>query len=139
MKAGTLMTTYPVTVTTETTVAVALDLMRRLDVRHLPVVERGALVGIVSDRDLASLGFDGVFLDQGPDGLRRTLAMPVLEVMQPDVACVRHDTELSDVIELLLEQKVGAIPVVHPDTRAVVGIISYLDALRAAGDLFRAK
>jgi CBS domain-containing protein len=37
-------------------------------------------------------------------------------------------------VALLLEHKIGAIPVVHPDTRAVVGIVSYIDVLRAVQD-----
>jgi acetoin utilization protein AcuB len=134
MKTGTLMTTYPVTVTYQSTLADALILMRRLDVRHLPVVERGALVGIVSDRDLAHLDFGAALTDQGADALRRELATSVLKVMRSDVVSVEPETELTEVIELLLEHKVGAIPVVHPDTKAVVGIISYLDILRAIQD-----
>ena len=131
------MTTWPVTVTYQTTIGQAMVLMRRLDVRHLPVVERGALVGIVSDRDLLYLDFRAALTDQGADSLGRELATSVLKIMRSDVVCVRPETELSDVIELLIENKIGAIPVVHPDTKAVLGIVSYLDVLRAAQDVFK--
>jgi acetoin utilization protein AcuB len=40
------------------------------------------------------------------------------------------EDDLDDVIELMLEHKVGAIPVVRPDTRDVMGIVSYIDVLR---------
>ena len=129
MRAGTLMTTYPVTVTPEATVAEALDLMRDLDVRHLPVVERGALVGMLSDRDLRHVNLSRLLTDA--DALRRELAAPVAELMRSDVICVEAETDLSDVIELLLENKIGALPVIQPDTQAVVGIVSYIDVLRA--------
>lgn len=129
MRAGTLMTTYPVTVTPEATVAEALDLMRDLDVRHLPVVERGSLVGMLSDRDLRHVNLSRLLTD--PDALRRELAAPVAELMRSDVICVEAETDLSDVIELLLEHKIGALPVIQPDTQAVVGIVSYIDVLRA--------
>ena len=50
------MTTHPITIHPLTTVARAVQLLQTLDFRHLPVVdERGALVGMVSDRDLRSL------------------------------------------------------------------------------------
>jgi acetoin utilization protein AcuB len=50
------------------------------------------------------------------------------------VICVEPETALGDVVELLLEHKVGALPVVRPDTREVIGIVSYIDVLRALRD-----
>lgn len=134
MRAGTLMTTYPVTVTTEATIAEALELMRDLDIRHVPVVEHGALVGMLSDRDLAYLDVAASLTDAGAEALRRKLMTPVVKAMSSDVICVEPETDLSDVVALLLEHRIGAIPVVHPDTRAVVGIVSYVDVLRAVQD-----
>jgi len=134
MTAGALMTMYPVTVTPQATIAEALDLMRDLDIRHVPVVERGALVGMLSDRDLAYLNVGAALTDQGAAALRRGLATPVVKVMRSDVIRVEPETELSDVIGLLLEHKIGAIPVIQPDTQVVVGIVSYIDVLRAVQD-----
>jgi acetoin utilization protein AcuB len=134
MRAGALMTTYPVTVTTEATIAEALDIMRDLDVRHVPVVERGALVGMLSDRDLAHLDVAASLTEAGAEALKRKLMTPVVKAMTADVISVEPETELSEVVALLLEHRIGAIPVVHPDTRAVVGIVSYVDVLRAVQD-----
>ena len=134
MTAGALMTTYPVTVTTQATIAEALDLMRDLDIRHIPVVERGALVGMLSDRDLAYLDVGAMLTDEGAETLRRELTTPVVKAMRSDVICVEPETALSDVVGLLIEHKIGAVPVVHPDTHAVVGIVSYIDVLRAVQD-----
>jgi acetoin utilization protein AcuB len=134
MRAGTLMTTHPATVTTKATIAEALDLMRALDIRHVPVVENGALVGMLSDRDLAYLDVGASLTNEGAARLRRELTTPVVRAMSSDVICVEPETDLSDVVALLLEHKIGAIPVVHPDTRAVVGIVSYIDVLRAVQD-----
>jgi acetoin utilization protein AcuB len=131
MTAGALMTTHPVTVTPQATIAEALDLMRDLDIRHIPVVESDALVGMLSDRDLPYLNVGALLSDQGAAALRRELATPVIKVMRSDVICVEPETDLSDVIGLLIEHKVGAIPVIEADTRAVVGIVSYIDVLRA--------
>jgi acetoin utilization protein AcuB len=134
MRAGALMTTDPVTVTTKATIAEALALMRDLDIRHVPVVERGALVGMLSDRDLAYLDVGASMTDAGATKLRRELSTPVVKAMSSDVIYVEPETDLSDVVALLLEHKIGAIPVVHPDTRSVVGIVSYIDVLRAVQD-----
>jgi acetoin utilization protein AcuB len=131
MTARDLMTPNPVTVTPEASLAEAWDLMRDLEIRHVPVVEGGALVCMLSDRDLARLDVAGLLMAEGADALRRELATPVIKVMTSDVIFVEPETELSDVIGLLLEHKVGAIPVVRSDTRDVVGIVSYIDVLRA--------
>jgi acetoin utilization protein AcuB len=130
-----VMTANPVTVTPQATVAEAIDLMRELDIRHVPVIEGGALVGMLSDRDLAYLDVGRLLVDEGVDALRRRLSMPVIKVMSSDVIFVEPDTELADVVALMLESKVGALPVVQPDTREVVGIVSYIDVLREVQDL----
>ncbi len=130
-----VMTPNPATLSPKATIAEAWDMMRELDIRHVPVVEDGALVGMLSDRDLARVDVARVLTGEGIDALRRELATPVVEVMTSDVISVGPETELSDVIGLLLEYKVGAVPVVRPDTRAVVGIVSYIDVLRVLEDL----
>jgi acetoin utilization protein AcuB len=135
MKACDLMTPNPITVTPEATLAEVWDLMREADIRHVPVVETGVLVGMVSDRDLASLDVARVLTTDGADALRRALATPVVTVMSSDVILVETEDDLDDVIELMLEHKVGAIPVVRPGTRDVVGIVSYIDVLRGVRDL----
>ncbi len=137
MTARELMTPNPATVTPQSSVAEAWDLMRELDVRHVPVVQDGALVGMLSDRDLAYLDVARLFTAEGADALRRELATPVINVMRSDVIYVEPETDVSDVVELLIENKIGAIPVARPDTREVVGIVSYIDALRALQNLLQ--
>jgi len=135
MTARDVMTPNPMTVTPQATVAQVFDLMRELDIRHVPVVRGGALVGMLSDRDLAAFDVPRLVLEQGADALRRQLSTPVIKVMSSDVIFVEPDTELSDVVGLMLDSKVGAIPVVRPDTRGVIGIVSYIDVLRSVQDL----
>jgi acetoin utilization protein AcuB len=135
MKARDVMTPSPVTVTPQATLAEVWDLMREADIRHVPVVQAGVLAGMLSDRDLASLDVARVLTTEGADALRRTLAMPVVTVMSSDVIFVEAEADLGEVVELMLEHKVGAIPVVLPDTREVVGIVSYVDVLRAVQEL----
>jgi acetoin utilization protein AcuB len=97
------------------------------DVRHLPVVDRGKLVGIISERDvpsdLVSPGARGGF-DRGD--------RPVSNYMSSDVICVTSESDLGDAIELMLEHRIGAVPVVDLDGERLIGIVSYVDVLREA-------
>ena len=131
MTAGELMTSNPATVTPHATIAEAWDLMRELDIRHLPVVDGESLVGMLSDRDLGNLDVTRLLTEEGADALRRRLTRPVIHFMSTDVVAAEPETEVSELVTMLLEHKVGAIPVVTPDTRQVVGIVSYIDVLRA--------
>lgn len=135
MTASDLMTADPTTVTPQASVAEALDLMRELEVRHVPVVENGALVGMLSDRDLARFDNARLLLVEGAETLRQELATPVVTVMSTDVIAVNPETELEEIVELLVEHRIGAVPVIRSNTREVVGIVSYIDVLRALQNL----
>jgi acetoin utilization protein AcuB len=128
--AGDLMTPDPMTVTPEASIAEVWDLMRERDVRHVPVVQGGTVVGMLSDRDLGRLDIARVLTAQGAAALRQELETPIVKIMSSDVIVVEPETELDEVVELLLEHKVGALPVVQADTREIVGIVSYIDVLR---------
>jgi len=129
-----LMTENPATLTAQATIAEAWDLMRELEIRHVPVIQGGALVGMLSDRDLARVGIGSLLMAEGAGGAGQDLGTSIGGLMSTDVIVVQPETELSDVIDLLVESRVGALPVVDPDTRAVVGIVSYIDVLRAIQD-----
>jgi acetoin utilization protein AcuB len=135
MLARDLMTPDPLTVAPTASIAEVWDLMREVDVRHVPVVQGGALVGMLSDRDLARVDMARLLKVEGADALRQELATPIAQVMSSDVICVEPDTEVADVIALLLDHKIGALPVVEAGTREVLGIISYVDVLRALRSL----
>jgi CBS domain-containing protein len=130
MIARDLMTPDPLTVTPEATIAEVWDLMREVDVRHVPVVQGDALVGMVSDRDLARVDVARLLKVEGADALREELATPIVRVMTSDVIAVGPEAEIGEVIDLLIEHKIGAVPVVQEETREVLGIISYVDVLR---------
>lgn len=129
-----LMTENPATLTTQATIAEAWDLMRELEIRHVPVIQDGALVGMLSDRDLARVDIASLLMAEGAGAAGQDLGTPIAGLMSTDVIFVQRETELRDVIDLLVESRVGALPVVDPDTRAVVGIVSYIDVLRALRD-----
>ena len=131
MTARDIMTANPIVVSGQVTVAEAAEIIRESDIRHLPVVDDGILVGMLSDRDLRST----VFGVEGFDSPRAWFSTPVCRLMSPDVICVGPETELGEVIAAMIQTKVGAIPVIDPLTREVLGIVSYIDVLEAAQDL----
>ena len=131
MIASEVMTRDPISVGPSTSVAQVWDIMREMEIRHVPVVERGKLLWIVSDRDLARLDVAGILTAEGAELLRRELSTPVVRIMSSDVISIDTDAELSDAIELLIEHKVGALPVVERETRELAGILSYIDVLKA--------
>ena len=100
----------------------------------MPVVDGGALVGMVSDRDLAQFDIGRLLAIEGAEAVRRELGTAVVKVMSADVIAVDPETELNEIVELLVEHRIGAVPVVPSGTREVVGIVSYIDVLRALAD-----
>jgi CBS domain-containing protein len=131
MIARELMTADPLTVTPQASIAEVWDLMREADVRHIPVVQADALVGMVSDRDLGRVDITRLLNVEGASVLRDELATPIVRVMTSQVIAVGPEADIGEVIELLIEHKIGAVPVVQEETREVLGIISYVDVLRA--------
>lgn len=114
------MTVAPVVVSSDRTLAEAHRLMRERNIRHLPVVDDGALVGIVSQRDLYLLEtLRGV--DPAAETVREAMAVEPFRV-SPDAA-------LEDVASVMADRKYGSAVVV--DGGVVVGLFTTVDALRA--------
>jgi CBS domain-containing protein len=107
------------------------DVMRLGQVRHIPVLEDGRVVGIVTHRDLlaASLSKALAFDPQQ----RRTFmhSVDVGEVMVRDVVTIAPEATLAEAASLLLGRRIGCLPVVKPDG-TLVGLVTETDLLRAA-------
>ena len=123
-----IMTENPVTATELMSVAEALGLLYELDVRHLPVVRGRELVGIISDRDLR--GFSGAGEDEAMDAVESARSATVGNFMNTSTVKVDPETNVREVLELMLLHRVGAIPVADLDTGDLLGIVSYVDLLR---------
>jgi|SRR6516164_6628816 acetoin utilization protein AcuB len=116
MIARDFMTSDPACLKPDATVGDAIALLRELDVRHLPVVNTDReVVGMVSDRDLR--------------GLALSPKTAVSEVMSSDVITIDADAGAYEVVEVMLEYKIGAVPVVNAEQQ-LIGIVSYIDMLR---------
>lgn len=129
-----IMTENPVVVSEMTTLGEALDILSELEIRHLPVVREGEVVGMLSDRDLRTLGLSLINDVESVDGLRTRLNARVTSLMTGDVITIGRDASIRELVDLMISEKVGAIPVVETDTNNLVGIVSYIDILQALGD-----
>lgn len=125
-----IMVKNPETINPDGTIREALEKLLELNARHLPVVSKGELIGIISDRDLGALSFEAVTQSSDP---RTQLDKKVRTLMHSDVISVELGTDVGEVIEMLLETKVGALPVVDGHTNRIV---SYIDVLKAARPFF---
>lgn len=129
MQVRDVMTPNPLTARPWTPIAEVAELLMREDIRHLPVIDAGALVGMVSDRDVQRFARDALFQDT--PAARRHLQAPVSTIMATDVVDTIVDNDVDDAIEKLVENKVGALPVVDGEG-VLVGIVSTLDVLKHA-------
>ena len=119
------MTREVVTVGPETTAAKALALCREKGIRHLPVLEGGWLVGMISDRNLRSatpaLG--------DPNRAEALERIRVADEMVKEVATVRPEDPIEEAAIEMYERKIGCLPVVDDDD--LVGIVTSSDVMRA--------
>jgi len=101
-------------------------------VRHLPVIEKGKVVGIVSDRDLyKALGPKSNSNAVASEGNTELHVLPkkVTHIMHRGVITVTTDTYASKAATLMVDNKIGALPVVDKNNK-LVGILSATDILR---------
>ena len=129
MRVETVMTEDPIWVDVSASIGEVIEKLLEADVRHLPVLESGVLVGIVSDRDLRSIAASVL---TNPEGAGSGLADPISTIMTMDVLTTTPDSDLKDVADMLIEHRIGAVPVVDPESMKLAGIVSYIDVLRAA-------
>jgi acetoin utilization protein AcuB len=134
MTAEEIMTDDVTTIDEGATLGAALEIMEEQGIRHLPVVRGREVVGMLSDRDVRGLGVSLVHDLEALDRLQARLGAKVTTAMSGNVLTVSRVTDVKEIVDLILEEKVSAVPVVEEDTNDLVGIVSYVDVLRAVGD-----
>jgi acetoin utilization protein AcuB len=110
-------------------------------VRHLPVVEKGKVIGMVSDRDMyKALGpkSNSNAIEANKTGSElHVVPKKVQNIMRRGVISVSSDTLASDAASLMADNKIGALPVIDKDK--LVGILSATDILRVFSKLEHAR
>jgi acetoin utilization protein AcuB len=99
-------------------------IMKQHGIRHLPVLEAGVLVGVVSERDLrlAEVANAG--------------ALTIEDLMSPDVHTVLPGAAIDDVVDVMAERKIGSVVVTNP-VGGVEGIFTTVDALEVLSEVLR--
>ena len=124
-----LMTTSPITVSPETPVLEARQLMVEKRIRHLLVANGPKLVGIITDRDIR-LNLPSPATSLSVWEVNYLLArMTVASAMTKNVVTVGPRQQAREAAQLMLDRRIGALPVVDGD--GLVGIITETDLLRA--------
>lgn len=127
MKVVDVMTKNPLVMTPDETIGKADELMSENRIRQLPVVDGSALLGIITDRDIRSFLAESSLLD--PEERAIALKTRVRDIMTGEPLTLAPDDELQEAVELLIDEKVGGIPVVD-EAEGLVGIVTYVDVLR---------
>ena len=114
-------TPYPITVNEELSIDELNQLMQTHDVRHLPVMRDGAVVGVISDRDLR--------LASGL-GEQHKIQIRAGDLMTTDPITVSADTLLDEVAIKMADLKIGSV-IVNDENGDLLGIFTISDALEA--------
>jgi acetoin utilization protein AcuB len=115
------MSSPAITIEAERSVSAAHRLMRDHGIRHLPVLEEGMLVGLLSERDVERI-----------QGTQDTRNVAVRDAMVPGPFCVSPEANLHAVLREMVARKYGSAVVIEGDR--VVGILTTVDTQDAFAD-----
>jgi len=122
------MTYIPKSIGYDQSIAQASEFMRKLHLRHLPVLKGGKLVGILTDRDISLVMS---FKDTDAE------KMTVEEAYTPDPYFTSPDAPLNEVVAHMAEKKYGCALIV--DNGKLVGIFTETDAYKALAELLETR
>ena len=131
------MTTKLVTVEMDDSLATVREIFHNTGFHHLLVVEQGELVGVLSDRDLLRhlSPYVGTNFETTRDAA--TLHKHVHQIMARRPITLGPASELVEVLDKFRQKDVTCLPVVDPDTRRVVGIVTWRDMLKIMSEMAR--
>ena len=132
------MTLNPVTVTPDTSVSEALNVMRQAQVRRMPVLDKhGHLVGIVAEKDLLYASpSPATSLNVYEIGYLLS-KLKVKEIMAKDVVTITEDAPLEEGARVMVDNNVGALPVMRG--KELVGIITETDIFKVLLEMMGAR
>lgn len=125
---GDLMQTKIVTVSVTERLSTVEDIMRLGGVRHMPVVHRGELIGVLSERDLlrASLSQVGSADHEAQRAFLHGVA--IADVMSKPPITVESDTSLRSAARVMAQRRIGCLPVV--ENGELLGLLTETDVLK---------
>ena len=123
-----IMMGSPVTLRPEDTLDLANDVISLGRIRHIPVVDAGRLVGLLSERDLMGAAASHVFGLKQKSKSALLKSVLIRDVMKKRVVTVAPETSIKDAAHLMADKKIGCVPVVI--NGAIVGLVTTTDILR---------
>lgn len=128
---STIMTKHAYTVQLTDSLYQVSDLIRKHEIRHVPVMEGQKLVGIVSKTDVNRLSFSGLFAGEGEADEAVFDMLTIAQVMSQKLRVVKSSDTIRTVAEILAKEEFHALPVVddHDESR-LVGIVTTTDVIR---------
>jgi CBS domain-containing protein len=128
MQVSEVMATDVVTVGRNDDLRLVDDIMAERHIRHIPVVEDDAIVGLVSQRDVFSAQMSST-MGYGEKGQRAYLhSILVKEVMAHPVITIAPEAPVSEAIDLIVEKRIGCLPVVRG--QQLIGILTKTNLLQ---------
>jgi acetoin utilization protein AcuB len=132
------MSRHPITVTADVHVDEALKMMRDNKVRRLPVIDKdGQLMGIVSEMDLLYASPSPATSLSVYEIHYLMARITVQDVMTKEVISIEEDTPLEEAARIMVDNKIGGLPVVRNGT--LVGIITETDLFKIFLELLGAR
>lgn len=123
-----VMKTQLVTLNADVKLGFANDIMYLGRIRHLPVVRGEALVGILTQRDLYRASLTSI-LTNWKENKEFLDSIRVSEVMTKNVITISPDATMEDAAQIMIDKKVGGLPVVQEKTK-LIGLITETDVLQ---------
>ena len=124
------MTKHPVTVSSATKVDEAIHLLKKHNIRRLPVVDDGKLVGIVTDKDLMRVTPSAATTLAKYEINSLLAGISIGEIMSKSVISVNESAPIEEAALLMSRNRVSGLPVTS-DVGAVVGVITETDIFDA--------
>ena len=126
------MTPDPQTLDVQSTLLDAALLLRRAELRHIPILENDRLVGVLTDRDVGRFA-PSMLVPLSPQEYNRVFEeTPVGKVMTRNPLSISPEAPLAEAVNLLYNQKLGCLPVLEQGR--LIGIITVSDMLRVLYD-----
>ena len=123
-----IMQTSFVTISAGDTLSTVEDIMTLGGVRHMPVVRGGALVGVVSERDLLRASLSNLTDFRHEERRAFLQVVEITRVMSTPPIVISPEDEIEQAARLLAEKRIGCLPVI--DEGKLVGLLTETDVLR---------
>jgi CBS domain-containing protein len=128
-----IMMGSPVTLKPDDTLDLASNIISLGRIRHIPVVDDGRLLGILTERDLIGTAASHIFGLKQKNKSALLKSVMIKEVMKKRVVTATPETPIKEIARLMAEKKIGCVPILSGG--ALTGLVTTTDILRYVEDL----